>query len=99
MEDQKLELRTVRLQERGQITVPARFREELGLEKGDALTIMRLGYYLLISPKELVIPKATEAISRIREEKGLTLEELLAGLEKQRRAIYDERYAKARSSR
>jgi bifunctional DNA-binding transcriptional regulator/antitoxin component of YhaV-PrlF toxin-antitoxin module len=90
--EETFDLDTVRMT-RGHIPLPAKFRTALGIQEEGTFTVLRLGSLLLLSPKPLVIPRASEAISRIMEEEGVTLEELLTGLEKQRRAIYEERYA------
>ncbi|MEA3460119.1 MAG: AbrB/MazE/SpoVT family DNA-binding domain-containing protein [Chloroflexota bacterium] len=96
--DLGLESSTVRMGGRGRITVPVRFRERLGLKRGDIFSIVQVNSFLILTSKELIVPKAANAIAQIMEEKKLTLEEMLEGLEKQRRAIYEERYAKGASS-
>lgn len=94
----RLEPSTIRIGERGRITVPARFRKRLGIKRGDTFSVVQVDSFLILAPKELVVPRAANAIARIMEERGLTLEEMLAGLEDQRKAIYEERYATGTTS-
>jgi AbrB family looped-hinge helix DNA binding protein len=89
----RLESSTIRMGEGGRITVPARFRKRLGIRRGDTFSIVQVDSFLILTPKELAVPGAANAIAQIMEERGLTLEEMLAGLEEQRKAIYEERYA------
>ena len=86
-----VESSSVRMGERGRVTVPARFRKRLGIKRGDTFSIVQVDSFLILTPKELVVPGAANAIARIMEERGLTLEEMLAGLEEQRKATYEER--------
>jgi len=96
--DLRLESSSVRMGERGRVTVPARFRKRLGIKRGDTFSIVQVDSFLILTPREFVVPGAANAIARIMEERGLTLEEMLAGLEEQRKAIYEERYAKGTTS-
>jgi AbrB family looped-hinge helix DNA binding protein len=67
----------VRIQEKGQVTLPAAIREHLGLKKGDLVSIVETPQGVLIKPQELI---ATDALNRIGEalrEKGLSLDELI----------------------
>ena len=89
--DLRLESSSVRMGERGRVTVPARFRKRLGIKRGDTFSIVQVDSFLILTPREFVVPGAANAIARIMEERGLTLEEMLAGLEEQRKAIYEER--------
>ena len=84
---------TIQMGEKGRITVPARFRKRLGIKRGDTFSIVQVDSFLILTAKELVVPGAANALARIMEERGLTLEEMLTGLEEQRKAIYEERYA------
>ncbi len=49
----------VNIREKGQMTLPANIREELGLKKGDKLLVERRGNEIvLISPDDVVDPTA-----------------------------------------
>lgn len=86
---------TVRLRDRGQITIPQAVRENMAAHSGDMLTLVRVGDAYILAKKELQVPKLAEQFSTIMEEEGVTLADLLAGLEEERETIYRERMARA----
>jgi AbrB family looped-hinge helix DNA binding protein len=52
-------LRPINIRHKGQITLPAEIREELGLKEGDKLLVGRRGKEIvLISPDDVVDPSA-----------------------------------------
>jgi AbrB family looped-hinge helix DNA binding protein len=71
------ELRLVRVQEKGQVTLPADVRRRLGLEKGDLVAIIETPEGVLITPQEVVATKALDRIGEVLREQGLSLEELI----------------------
>ena len=73
MRDRKL----VRLKQKGQRTIPARMRSELGLKEGDLAEVTRKPDGLLITPQEAVAMRALDKIGRMLKEQGTTLEALL----------------------
>ena len=81
----------IRLRERGQLTLPKKIRNRLALEPGDALTLVQIEDILVLSPRQPVIPKLAEEFSNIMDEEGVSLAELLAGLEEERERIWHER--------
>ena len=83
----------VRLRQRGQITVPREVRDRLNIDEGDTLTLIQVGSTLLLTPKQPVVPLLADRIVELMEEKGVTLADLLIGLEEERAAIYEERWS------
>ncbi len=53
---------TVKIMQHGQITIPKKFREILGLKKGDLAEAELEGERLVITPKKLVKDKALEEL-------------------------------------
>lgn len=52
-------MRAINVRHKGQITLPAEIREELGISEGDRLLIQRRGKEIvLISPEDVVDPTA-----------------------------------------
>ncbi|GBD32958.1 hypothetical protein HRbin33_01934 [bacterium HR33] len=51
-----------------------------------------LGGVFVLSPEVSVVSKIAREIEAMREEAGLSLDALLAGLDEQRRRLYRERY-------
>jgi AbrB family looped-hinge helix DNA binding protein len=85
----------VRLRERGQITIPQSVRERLEMVEGEPLLLVELNGTLFLSRKELQVPRLADKIATMMEEAGVTLADLLEGLQDERRAIWEEHYAAA----
>lgn len=86
---------TVQIRQRGTLTLPAKLRARYNLDEGDVLTLVDLGDAFFLSPKVSVVPKLAAEIERLREEAGLSVEDLLEGLDEQRRRYYEEEYGEA----
>jgi AbrB family looped-hinge helix DNA binding protein len=82
----------VQIGKRGTVTLPADWRKRYGLDAGDLLTVLDLGGVFVFSPEVPVVSKIAREIEQLRQEAGLSLEELLEGLDEQRRRLYQERY-------
>jgi antitoxin PrlF len=74
MNDRKL----VRVQEKGQVTIPQEIRKKLGLKRGDLVAVMETPDGVFITPQQVVASKALDSIGDILKEQGLSLEELTA---------------------
>lgn len=83
---------TVQIRQRGVITLPAELRQRHNLEPGDILTIVELDGTFFMAPKVSVVPKLVAEIERLRQEAGLSVDDLLEGLDEQRRRYYREKY-------
>ncbi len=66
----------VRVQEKGQVTIPKEIREKLDLKKGDLVTFVEIEGGVVIKPAEIVVSAALDEIDEALKEKGLSLEEL-----------------------
>jgi len=82
---------TIRLRERGQLTLPQKIRKRLLLDTGDTLTLVQIDDILLLSPKQPAIPRLAKEFSRIMDDEGVSLAELLEGLEEERERFWHER--------
>ena len=83
---------TVRLRERGQMTIPQAVREELDVKEGDTLTLLQIDGFLLLRPKQPLVPLLSEQFSRQMDEAGLSLAELLEGLAEERQISSQKRF-------
>lgn len=84
---------TIQLRAKGSLTIPAGVRQKYALEEGDVFTLVDLGEgSILLVPRVSLVPKIVAELEAMREEAGVTLEDLLEGLDEQRRRIYEERY-------
>jgi len=83
---------TVQMRAKGGLTIPTELRRKYGLEEGEVFTLFDLGEgSLLLVPRISIVPKLVAEMEAIREEAGLTLDDLLAGLPDERRRLYEER--------
>ncbi len=74
MNDRKL----VRMQEKGQVTIPTEIRKKLGLKRGDLVAVMETPGGVFITPQQVLATKALDSIGNILKGKGLSVEELIA---------------------
>ena len=72
-----IERKLVRVQEKGQVTLPAELRRKLGLKKGDLVAVEETEEGLLITPQEVLAMKALDRVGEALKESGLSLEELI----------------------
>ena len=72
-----LERKLVRIQEKGQVTLPAAVRKRLGLKKGDLVAVVGTPEGVLITRQEVVASTALDQIGTILREQGISLEELI----------------------
>ena len=88
MNDRKL----VRIQEKGQVTIPTEIRKKLGLKRGDLVAVVETPEGVFITPQQVVATKALDSIGDILKEKGLSLEKLMASGREIRADLLEETY-------
>jgi AbrB family looped-hinge helix DNA binding protein len=86
------ETRFVRVQEKGQVTLPAEARKRLGLKKGDLVAVTETPEGLLIIPQEVIATRALDRIGELLREKGIVLEEMIAAGREERSRLIEEMY-------
>lgn len=86
------ERKLVRVQEKGQITLPAKIRKKLGLRRGKLVAIVEIDEGILISPQEIVATKTLDRIGKVLKEKGLSLEDLIESGREERGSIMKKQY-------
>jgi antitoxin PrlF len=74
MNDRKL----VRVQDKGQVTIPTEIRKKLGLKQGDLVAVMETPDGVYITPQQVVATKALDSIGDILKDQGLSLNKLIA---------------------
>lgn len=82
----------VRVQEKGQITLPTELRRRLGLKKGDLVEVVETAQGLLITPQEVLAARALDEIGAALRERGVTLEELIESGREIRTELIKEEY-------
>ncbi len=85
-------LTTTRIGEKGQLTVPKQFREDLGLATGAPFAVLRLGNGLLLIPEQDRLERLCAQIGGAFFDAGATTESLLSTLPEVRKSLFEERY-------
>jgi antitoxin PrlF len=67
----------VRVQEKGQVTIPQEIRRRLNLKKGDLVTFVETEEGVLIVPVEVIASQALDKIGQALQDRGLGLEEVI----------------------
>ena len=85
-------LTTTKIGEKGQVTVPKQFREDLGLGTGAPLVVLRLGDGLILMPQQERFERLCSEISSALSANGIPPKAVLATLPKARERIFERRY-------
>jgi len=85
---------TAEIKARGQLTIPKKIREASHLEEGEVVSIIPVGDSIIVTPKRLELDEARRQFKKILKGSGLSLVELLKGLEEERETVYREKYGK-----
>ncbi len=87
---------TVQVRKRGVLTLPADLRRKYGVEEGDTFRLLDLDGIFVLTPMVPMVPELAREIERLRQEAGLSTEELLESLREERKRYYRETYGAAR---
>ena len=79
---------TVRMAQRGVVTLPKALREGYNLRPGDNFTLLDVGGVFVLSPRRSEIDSLADRLTQALTEQGETLETMLQALREER-----ERYA------
>jgi AbrB family looped-hinge helix DNA binding protein len=85
---------TTKIGEKGQLTVPKEFRDELGLGMGAPFAVLRLGDGLILLPEQRRFERLCERVRSRFTAAGRTSEDILATLPEARNRVYACRYGK-----
>jgi AbrB family looped-hinge helix DNA binding protein len=91
-------LTTTRIGEKGQLTVPKEFRQDLGLGAGAPFAVLRLGDGLILLPQQQRFEQLCQQLSERLTAAGLTSEDLLSTLPLARDRVYARHYGKKPSA-
>jgi len=79
---------TVRMAQRGVVTLPKSLRQSYKLRPGDNFTLLDLGGVFVLSPRRSEVDSLADRLTQALTERGETLETMLQALREER-----ERYA------
>ena len=82
---------SIRLRERGQVTIPRSVREDLELNEGDILNLFQVGEIIILSTRAPQVPRLADRIVDMMEVESVSLADLLSGLKEEREAIWRDR--------
>jgi AbrB family looped-hinge helix DNA binding protein len=86
---------TLQIRGKGTITLPASLRKKYHLEEGEVLTIIDLGEgTLLLKPMVSNVNKLSSQIAKRLKTENVNLDDLSEVLDVERKAYYQEHYAK-----
>jgi len=87
-------LGTIRVGEKGEITVPAAYWKEHKLSKGSEIFVLQLGEALMLVPADPILDRLCQRIQENLTGQGITLEQAQKNLERVRRRRFQELYGK-----
>ena len=70
-------LGTIRVGEKGEITVPASYRKKHKLAKGSEVLLLQLGATLMVVPVDPTLDRLCQRLQKNLEGEGITLEQAL----------------------
>ena len=82
----------VRVQEKGQVTIPTKLRKKLNIKKGDTVMVIETKDGLLIKPAELVLSEALDEMGKVLKADEVTLEEWVERGREIREKLLEETY-------
>jgi AbrB family looped-hinge helix DNA binding protein len=92
-------LTTTKIGEKGQLTVPKEFREDLGLGTGAPFAVLRLGNGLVLLPEQQRFENLCKRISAALSGAGLSPEAVLATLPEARKRVFARHYRTTRPAK
>jgi len=81
-----------RVQQKGQITLPAEARRRLGIKQGDLVSVTETPDGILITPSELITRREIAELDEALKDSGLTFEELIESGREIRGQLVKEQY-------
>jgi len=83
----------VTVRQRGEITLPKAVRDACHLAPGTMLGVVPMGDVIVLIKGDSRVGEAAAQLEHLREAAGLTIEEMLEGLDEERERYYRQRYS------
>jgi bifunctional DNA-binding transcriptional regulator/antitoxin component of YhaV-PrlF toxin-antitoxin module len=74
------------------LTLPKTLRDKYDLGEGDALHLVDVGGTFVLTPMQPMVPSLAREIERLKDEAGLSTDQLLRRLREERETLARERY-------
>jgi AbrB family looped-hinge helix DNA binding protein len=81
-----------RIGEKGQVTIPKPYRDELGLSTGAPVAVLRIGEGLMLIPEQERFRVLCDSIASLLDQRKLVPADLLETLPEARRRVFLRRY-------
>src|SRR5580692_10129812 len=81
-----------RIGEKGQLTIPKQYRDELGLDTGAPVAVLRIGEGLILIPEQNRFRILCDSIASALESRSLSPADLLDTLPEARQRVFARRY-------
>ena len=75
----------IKIRQRGQLTIPQSVREKWSTQNGDVITLVQFDEFAILAPATLKTPSLARQFSQIMDEEGVSLADLLEGLQEERK--------------
>ncbi len=85
-------VRTVKIRDKGQITIPSEIQEEMNIKDSTVFSLFGVGDSIMLVPKLLSRISLVKDIQKEMKKERLTLQNLLSDLKKQRKKYNKEIY-------
>jgi len=85
-------LANTRIGEKGQLTIPKQYRDELGLDAGASVAVLRVGEGLMLIPEQNRFRTLCDSIASVFERRQFTPTALLDTLPEARQRVFARRY-------
>ena len=85
-------LRSLTMTSKGQVTISARARKELGLDQGDTLIEMVVGNCIVLLPQNQILAETARKAKEAIKQAGVTAEEIIHEADRLREARTAQRY-------
>jgi len=82
----------VRIQEKGQVTIPTNIRRKLNLRKGDMVMFVETSAGVLIKPAETIVSEALDKIGKALKADGISQEKWIKRSRDIRKQLLEEMY-------
>ena len=87
-------LTTTKIGEKGQLTVPKEFRDELGLGNGSPFAVLRLGDGLILLPEQQRFERLCRELTSALSAAGVSTKDLMSTLPEARKRVYARHYGR-----